>query len=112
MPTWYSLPSGAGRFSARSIFKRLKEIFQSVCDHFEVVLKEFNGEPDHEHLLVSYPPKVRLSELVSGLKGASSRRMKQEFLAISMSWSVRRSKGHLWSPSYVVGSPQAPRSQF
>src|SRR5215471_15467231 len=42
--------------------KRLEEIFRSVCTDFEAVLKEFNGEPDHVHLLVNYPPKVRLSE--------------------------------------------------
>src|SRR5215831_284799 len=62
--------------------KRLEEIFRSVCTDFEAVLKEFNGEPDHVHLLVHYPPKVRLSELVNSLKGVSSRRMKHEFPAI------------------------------
>jgi REP element-mobilizing transposase RayT len=35
-----------------------------------------NGERDHVHLLVIYPPKVRLSELVNSLKGVSSRRLK------------------------------------
>src|SRR5215467_8601848 len=84
--------------------KRLEEIFRSVCTDFEAVLKEFNGEPDHVHLLVNYPPKVRLSELMNSLKGVSSRRMKQEFPAISTFWRVRKSKGHLWSPSYFVGS--------
>jgi hypothetical protein len=56
------------------------------------------------HPLVNYPPKVRLSELVNSLKGVSSRRMKHEFPAISTFWSVRQSKGHLWSPSYFVES--------
>lgn len=84
--------------------RRLEEIFRSVCTDFEVDLKEFNGEPDHVHLLVNYPPKVALSELVNSLKGVSSRRLKQEFPAISTFWSVRKSKGHLWSPSYFVGS--------
>ena len=84
--------------------KRLEEIFRSVCTDFEVELREFNGEADHVHLLVNYPPKVRLSELVNSLKGVSSRRMKQEFPAISTFWSVRNSKGHLWSASYFAGS--------
>jgi len=69
-----------------------------------VALKEFNGGPDHVHLLVNYPPKVRLSELVNSLKGVSSRRMKQEFPAISTFWSVRQSQRHLWSASYFAGS--------
>jgi putative transposase len=69
-----------------------------------VVLKQFNGEPDHVHLLVNFPPKLRLSELVNSLKGVSSRLIKQEFPAISTFWSVRKSGGALRSPSYFVGS--------
>ena len=30
------------------------------CEDFEAKPKEFNGERDHVHLLVIYPPKVRL----------------------------------------------------
>ena len=84
--------------------KRLEEIFRDVCKDFEVELREFNGEKDHVHLPVNYPPKVRLSELVNSLKGVASRRMKQEFPGIATFWSVRKSKGHLWSPSYFAGS--------
>jgi putative transposase len=75
-----------------------------VGTDFEVVVKEFNGDSDHVHLLVNYLPKVRLSELVNSLKGVSSRRMKQEFPAVSTLWSVRKSTGHPWSPSYFVES--------
>jgi putative transposase len=75
-----------------------------VCTDCEVILNEFNGGSDQVHLLANSPPKVRLSELINSLKGVSSRRMKQEFPAISTFWSVRKSKGHLWSPSYFVGS--------
>lgn len=84
--------------------KRLEEMFRSVCGDFEAELKEFNGERDHVHLLVNYPPKVRLSDLVNSLKGVSSRLLKQEFPAISTFWSVKKSKGALWSPSYFIGS--------
>ncbi len=69
-----------------------------------MVLKEFNGGPDHVQLLVNYPPKVRLSELVNSLKGVSSRRMKQEFPAISTFWSSKKSHGASWSTSYFAGS--------
>jgi putative transposase len=43
-----------------------------VCTDFEVIVREFNGESDHVHLLVNYPPKVRLSELVNSLKGSNA----------------------------------------
>src|SRR5262249_2766344 len=70
--------------------KRLEEICRDVCSDFEAELKEFNGERDHEHLLVIYPPKVRLSELVNSLKGVSSRLLKVQFPAISTSGACER----------------------
>lgn len=57
----------------KAILEDLKEIFSSVCRDFEAELVEFDGEDDHVHLLVVYPPKVALSPLVNSLKGVSSR---------------------------------------
>ncbi|MGW3634812.1 IS200/IS605 family transposase [Streptomyces sp. NPDC005122] len=42
-------------------------------------LREFNGVHDHVHRLVHHPPKVALSRCVGSLKGASARRLRQEF---------------------------------
>lgn len=53
---------------------------RAVCTDFECELVEFNGETNHVHLLVNFPPKVALSKLVNSLKCVSSRRMRQEFL--------------------------------
>ncbi len=68
-----------GKVLTPAHLERLRDIFESVCADFEVELREFNGERDHVHLLVNYPPKVRLSELVNSLKGVSSRLLKKEF---------------------------------
>ncbi|MEO3829131.1 IS200/IS605 family transposase [Actinomadura sp. B10D3] len=81
--------------------KRLEEIMRAVCGDFEVELAEFNGEPDHVHLLVHFPPKVALSKLVNSLKGVSSRRMRQEFPELARHyWRANK----LWSGSYFAGS--------
>lgn len=58
---------------------RMEEIMRAVCADFETELIEFNGENNHVHLLVNFPPKVALAKLVNSLKGVSSRRMRQEF---------------------------------
>lgn len=58
---------------------RCEEIMRKVCGDFEAELKEFNGERDHVHLLVHYPPNVQLSKLVNSLKGVSSRRLRFEY---------------------------------
>ena len=58
---------------------RMEEVMRAVCADFECELVEFNGENNHVHLLVNFPPKVALSSLVNSLKGVSSRRLRQEF---------------------------------
>ena len=42
---------------------------RAVCADFGCELMEFNGENNHVHLLVNFPPKVALSKLVNSLKG-------------------------------------------
>lgn len=39
---------------------------------------EMDGEDNHVHLLVEYPPKVAVSSLVNSLKGMSSRLLRKE----------------------------------
>ncbi|WTI42265.1 IS200/IS605 family transposase [Streptomyces sp. NBC_00589] len=50
---------------------RMEEIMRSVCADFECELVEFNGEDNHVHLLVNFPPKVAVTKLVNSLKGVS-----------------------------------------
>ncbi|MFF2807035.1 IS200/IS605 family transposase [Streptomyces sp. NPDC058000] len=81
--------------------KRMEEIMRAVCEDFECELVEFNGENNHVHLLVNFPPKVALSKLVNSLKGVSSRRLRQEYPElIRHYWRAQR----LWSGSYFAGS--------
>jgi putative transposase len=72
-----------------------------ICTDFGADLEAFDGEDDHVHLLVSYPPKVALSMLVNSLKGATSRLVRKEkFPEIT----ARLWDDHFWSPSYCVVS--------
>lgn len=80
---------------------RMEEIMRAVCEDFETKLTEFNGESNHVHLLVNFPPKVAVSKLVNSLKGVSSRRMRQEFPDLVQHY-YRANK--LWSGSYFAGS--------
>jgi putative transposase len=80
---------------------RLEEIMRAVCADFECELVEFNGENNHVHLLVNFPPKVAISKLVNSLKGVSSRRLRQEYPELVRHyWRAQR----LWSGSYFAGS--------
>ena len=78
----------------------LKLIFAKVCIDFKVELIEMDGEDDHVHLLVNYPPHVELSKLINSLKGVSSRLLRQQHPDIA----DRYWKNVLWSRSYFATS--------
>jgi putative transposase len=78
----------------------LSAIFARVCGDFGAQLVECNGEDDHVHLLVEYPPQISISKLVNSLKGVSSRLIRAERPEIR----GRYYKGTLWSPSYFAAS--------
>ena len=78
----------------------LKMLFEKVCTDFEAELVEFNGEGDHVHLLVHYPPKIAIAKLVNSLKGVSSRQLKLHHPEVAN----RYYEGALWSPSYFAAS--------
>ena len=85
----------------KQVLDELRIIFTDVCSDFEARLVEFEGEGDHVHLLVDYPPKVSVSKLVNSLKGVSSRLIrKKEYPSVKNAlWG-----GSLWSPSYFAGA--------
>jgi putative transposase len=85
----------------KEILDDLRGIFAKVCTDFEAELVEFDGEDDHVHLLVNYPPKVAVSKLVNSLKGVSSLLIRKKgYPSIQKKlWG-----NALWSPSYFAGS--------
>jgi putative transposase len=85
----------------RQILDELRLIFRNVCADFEAQLVEFEGEGDHVHLLVEYPPKIAISVLVNSLKGVSARLIrKKKYPSVQNAlWG-----NSLWSPSYFAGA--------
>ena len=78
-----------------------EDAMRKVCGDFGANLREFNGEDDHVHLLVEYPPKVAVTGLVNSLKGVSARRLRSEFTGRVNRYVMN---GHFWSPSYFAAS--------
>lgn len=78
-----------------------ERLMADICVDLGAELREFNGETDHVHLLVHYPPSLSISALVNRLKGASSRRLRQQYSAHVRKylWGT-----HFWSPSYFAAS--------
>jgi putative transposase len=84
-----------------AMLTRCEQVMRDVCTRFGAELREFNGEDDHVHLLVHYPPKLAISTLVNSLKGVSAHYLRKEFTG-RINHAIMH--GHLWSPSYFAGS--------
>ena len=77
-----------------------REVVAEICKDFGAELKECNGEGDHVHMLIQYPPTVQLSKMVNNLKSVTSRRMRANFIDLRAAYN----KPVLWSRSYFAGS--------
>ncbi len=71
--------------------EKLRTYFSNVCADFEAELVEMDGEPDHVHLLINYPPKLAIS----------SRLLRRDRPDIAVRYYY---KGVLWSPGYFASS--------
>ena len=64
-------------------------------------------QPDHIHLMVSIPPAIAIADAVKIFKGSTARKLFVQFPELRQSlWG-----GHLWSPSYYVGTAGAISEQ-
>jgi putative transposase len=70
-------------------------------DELDTDLAEFNGEADHVHLLVAYPPTLAISTLVQRLKDRTAYTVRREFTDARVRAGMR---GHLRSPPYFAVS--------
>ena len=87
-----------GRLLDAAAHERPREVFGAAGADVETDLDEVDGESDHVHLLVRYPPKVALAGLADSLEGVSSRRLRAE------RDDIRARGPSSWSPSCFAGS--------
>ena len=75
-------------------------------------LSEFHGHAQHVHPLVNFSPTVAISRLVNSLKGASSRRLRQQFLDLPAAVSGPNDCGPgSTSPALLAAPPTTVRCQ-
>ena len=69
---------------------------RAVCAELDAELVEFNGEADHVHLLIAYPPTLAVSTLVQRLKGRTAYSVRREYTGRCVR---ARMRAHPWGPS-------------
>ena len=72
----------------------------SICEERGWVILALEVQPDHIHLFVTIPPSLAVADAVKVLKGTTARRLFATFPELKK----QLYGGHLWSPSYYVGT--------
>ena len=95
------------------ILIKMEELIANECLKIKARLNELNGESDHVHMIISYPPPISISKLVQRLKSVTGRCLKLYFPELNQ---VAWRKNALWSPSYfacsVGGAPISVLKQY
>lgn len=80
--------------------KTLRQILETVCASKNWELLELNIQPDHIHLFLNAPPYENPTGIIKVLKGVSA----LQIFKAEPTLTAKLRKGHLWSPSYYVGT--------
>ena len=79
---------------------RCKDLLVQICDAEGVRILKGVASKEHVHMHIEYPPRTSLSDLVKRLKGRSSRRLQEEYPALSKRYWGR----HFWAIGYGAWS--------
>lgn len=81
---------------------------RGACNDLTAHSVKFNGEADHVHLLVSYPPTLPISQLIQRLNGRTAHDVRREYTRTCVRARLR---AHIRSPShFTVSYGSAPQS--
>ena len=80
------------------VSERLKEIFESIQDGYNITLEEWNHDIDHVHILFRSEPNSNISKFINAYKSASSRLIKKEYPSIRS----KLYKEAFWSQSFCL----------
>ena len=87
-------------FVTDSLRKEAEDMFEGLAQNNDIDIIDIAAVEDHVHIMLNFKPKYSISEVAQKLKGGFARQ-----------WFIKHPetkkllwKGHLWSPSYYIGS--------
>lgn len=84
-------------FNIPNVEKRFKELISEECPKYKIDILAMECHKDHAHLFLSCPPTMSPADVMKVLKGATSHKLRDEFLEISNMPS-------LWTKSFFVST--------
>jgi putative transposase len=81
-----------------AVEKRLKQLLQEKAETMNCKILALETMPDHVHIFIQATPLLAPNRIVAGLKGYSSRILREEFPHLTSSLPT------LWTRSYFVST--------
>ena len=88
------------RIMEGELARNLRDIIRQLCEWKRVTILEGSVQKDHIHVVLSFPPKFSISELVGFLKGKSAIKIFDMHLELKKRCWGR----HFWARGYCVST--------
>jgi putative transposase len=85
-------------FEREDIRERAEQLIRRICEEYDMEVVEMGVEREHVHILVSFPPKRSIGEVVRVIKSISARKLFREFPSLRR----RLWGGELWEDGYFA----------
>ena len=80
--------------------KSVRVIIRQLCEWKKIEILAGNVQLDHVHLVLSFPPKYSVAEVIGFLKGKSAIKIFDRHLALKKRYWGR----HFWAKGYCVST--------
>ena len=91
-------PKYRKRILVGEIRERVKELFFEIAERFDLEIDRCEVAEDHIHILISFPPRYSIAQVVGIIKGKSGSKIFEEYPKLKKKlWG-----GHLWEQGYFA----------
>ena len=80
--------------------KSLRAIIRQLCEWKQIAILAGNVQTDHIHLVISFPPKYSVAEVIGFLKGKSAIKLFDRHVDLKKRYWGR----HFWAKGYCVST--------
>jgi len=85
-------------FEGEEVRERAGQLIREICEEYGFEIEEMEVGEDHVHILISFPPKHSIGEVVRIIKSISARELFRVFPRLKKKlWS-----GELWEDGYFA----------
>lgn len=85
-------------FSDETVRERAEQLIKEISEEYGIEIEEMEVAVDHVHMLVSFPPRLSIGEVVRIIKSISARELFRELPRIKK----RLWAGELWEDGYFA----------